>query len=445
VDRESHWSNGDVLAGKYRLDERLGAGGMGEVWSAEHLSIGTQVAIKLLSADVSLRPETRGRFEREARAAAALQSPHVVRVFDHGTESGVPFIVMERLVGETLAARLVRGPLPPADVARVVGQIALALSCAHAAGIVHRDLKPENVFLVAGDGGEVAKLLDFGIAKVSAEIAQKAAPTRTRSGSLLGTPLYMSPEQLRERPVDFRSDLWSLALVAFECSTGTTTFSGESVAEVIADVLSGHLPVPSERAQVPEGFDAWFQRAASRDPAARFEDARTMAAELARVARHDVTPPKPTTAAARATTATVTGDGSVLVSERRPARSAARVWLGAALILGAVGVSGALLARDGTSAAKDRASPSAEAAVDRAPADAPPETGHGEVRPDAIERPSLSPAATSVAPPPAIPSLPAPRSPAEPARPRVAAKPTASTSAPASAPSPSASTHVLGF
>src|SRR5690349_165943 len=146
------WSPGDVLAGKYRLVERLGTGGMGEVWSAEHLSLGTTVAVKLLHPHVAGRAGTAERFEREARAAAALTSPYVVQIFDHGSERAVPYIVMERLVGETLAERLRRdGALAPDAVIRIVTDLGRALAKAHRAAIVHRDIKPENVFLVQNE------------------------------------------------------------------------------------------------------------------------------------------------------------------------------------------------------------------------------------------------------------------------------------------------------
>ncbi len=285
---EARWTAGDVLGGKYKLASRLGAGGMGEVWSAEHLGIGGAVAVKVLHREVARRPDIAKRFAREARAAAALRSPHVVRVFDHGFERGQPFIVMERLEGETLADRIAaRGALPPRDTLRVITHVARALTCAHEAGIIHRDLKPDNVFLVPGEDGETAKLLDFGIAKVSPEIAAQTETAHTQTGSILGTPRYMSPEQLRERPLDKKSDLWALALVAFECMTGETAFSGHALAEVINDVLSGPIPVPSKRAPVPAGFDAWFRRAASRDPKRRFESARQMVDALAEVVEAD--------------------------------------------------------------------------------------------------------------------------------------------------------------
>jgi eukaryotic-like serine/threonine-protein kinase len=264
---------GDLLAGRYRLVAPLGRGGMGEVWRAEHLALRSPVAVKLIHALAAQSEESRGRFAREARAAAALRSPHVVQVIDHGVEQGVPFIVMELLEGESLGQRLRRvGILTPAETAKIVTHVARALDKAHSAGIVHRDLKPDNVFLVRNVDEEIAKVLDFGIAKTEAGFGQVEASTRT--GAVVGTPHYMSPEQARgTRAVDHRSDVWALGVIAFQCLTGRLPFESEVLGDLLLRICAEPIVVPSSLAHVPPGFDAWFARAAERDPERRFQSA----------------------------------------------------------------------------------------------------------------------------------------------------------------------------
>jgi serine/threonine-protein kinase len=209
---------------------------------------------------------------------------HVVQILDHGVHADVPFIAMELLEGETLAARLdaVRR-LAPAAVCRVLGHVAKAVTKAHALGIVHRDLKPQNVFLVRDDDeDEIAKVFDFGIAKLTAPRLE-GSMSSTSVGSLLGTPEYMSPEQSRGEPVDFRTDLYALGVVAFECVTGYLPFRTQDPGEVLFLAARGELLRPSEVAEVPPGFDAWFARAVSKDPAARFDSAKTQIAMLREV------------------------------------------------------------------------------------------------------------------------------------------------------------------
>jgi len=202
---------GAVIGGKYRIEKLIGRGGMGSVWSAVHTTLGQRVAVKLIARRYAMSREARHRFDLEARAVAQLRSRYVVQVYDHGeTDDGTPYIVMELLEGESLDARLSRGPLTLAAAASILDQISRALSRAHALGMAHRDLKPENVFLTTSpDGdGEVAKVLDFGIVKIRGE---EGLGSSTRTGAVLGTPLYMSPEQARGlKTVDYRTDLcWS--------------------------------------------------------------------------------------------------------------------------------------------------------------------------------------------------------------------------------------------
>jgi eukaryotic-like serine/threonine-protein kinase len=276
-----------LVAGKYRLTSLIGRGGMGSVWEGTHVTLGTQVAVKFIDSEYADSPEARNRFESEARAAAKLRSKHVVEVYDHGvTDDGRPFIVMEYLRGEPLDKRLDRvGRLSGKETGRMLMQVCRALSKAHAAGIVHRDLKPENVFLVWDDedGADVAKVVDFGIAKFTDN--QLANSSATRTGSVLGTPYYMSPEQARGlRSVDYRSDLWSVGVIAYRCIIGVLPFDGEAVGDLLVKLCTAPLPIPSRMApDVPPGFDAWFAKALTREPAGRFSSAAELAESLAAV------------------------------------------------------------------------------------------------------------------------------------------------------------------
>jgi eukaryotic-like serine/threonine-protein kinase len=273
-----------LVAGKYRLTRLLGRGGMGSVWEGVHETLGTRVAVKLIDIEHVQSGDSQRRFETEARSAAKLQSKHVVEVYDYGVSpEGQPFIVMQYLAGEPLDRRLERvGRLSPLETARVVLQVCRALSRAHAVGIIHRDLKPENIFLVRDeeDGTELVKVVDFGIAKVVGAAAQDSA---TRTGSVLGTPYYMSPEQARGlRSVDHRSDLWSVGVIAFRCMVGRLPFDGEAVGDVLVNLCTGPIPVPSELVpDLPPGFDAFIARILSRTPSERFASAAELGEALA--------------------------------------------------------------------------------------------------------------------------------------------------------------------
>ena len=270
---------GEILGGKYRLEQEIGRGTMGTVWSAVHLTLGQRVAIKFIAAEHAQAAEARHRFSVEAKAAARLRSRYVVQVYDDGeTPEGTPYIVLEYLDGETLEQRLERErDLPLNDAVRIMRHVARALSRAHASGIVHRDLKPGNVFLTRSEDDEmgwVAKVLDFGIAKLE----EQGIASTTKAGALLGTPLFMSPEQVKGADsVDSRSDLYSLGMVFYNMLTGVYAFNGESFADVFVAICTEPLPDLRVAAPwVPGSVADWFARACARDAQQRFQSADEM-------------------------------------------------------------------------------------------------------------------------------------------------------------------------
>jgi eukaryotic-like serine/threonine-protein kinase len=273
---------GMIIAGKYRIEEPLARGGMGSIWRARHLALETGVAIKFISAEVFALAEARRRFQREARVAALLQSPHVVQVSDYGVEGEIPYLVMELLHGEDLGERLKRKPqLTVDETVSIVIQVARALRRAAEAGIVHRDLKPSNVFILHGDEDEeLVKVLDFGIAKMPPLLVDDDF---TKTGAIIGSPRYMSPEQARgSRLVDPRSDLWSLAVIAYRALTGQLPFQSMDMLDLIEKICT-ETPIPPSKIEpsLHPDIDAFFVRALCRDPAGRFQTARELAAMFA--------------------------------------------------------------------------------------------------------------------------------------------------------------------
>jgi serine/threonine-protein kinase len=367
-----------ILSGKYRLERELGRGGMGSVWLAEHLTLRSPVAIKLIDPGIAENPEALARFLREAQAAAALRSPHVVQILDHGVDNGVPFIVMELLEGESLASRIERAHrLSPAETARILTQVARAVTRAHEAGIVHRDLKPDNIFLVRNDEEEVAKVLDFGVAKASSH-GMGAASGATRTGSVLGTPYYMSPEQAEgAKSIDGRSDLWALGVIAWECLLGTRPFEAETLGGLLLAICARDIPVPSSVGAVPPGFDAWFAKACARNVAYRFNSAKELAAELRHVcsgAGSDMavgygpqygpasSQHGPSVQAASLPLASTTGHLSLSASrEAPPKKSLAPLLIGGGVTLAAVAVAALVALRPSSTETTPSATPAAAA------------------------------------------------------------------------------------
>jgi hypothetical protein len=247
---------------------------MGQVWLANHRGLDIQVAVKFMRRDVADDPVSLARFEQEAKLSARIKSPHVVEVFDYDvTETGVPFIVMESLRGRDLETVLQNGrTLGISDTARVLVHVCKALSKAHAVGVIHRDIKAENVFVCQEDGVAFIKVLDFGVAK------EVTAAGISLSGTTVGTPSYMSPEQLfHPKEIDLRTDLWATAVLVYRCLTGSFPFEGESFASVCLSVSKGKFAVPSARNSVlPGGLDVWFKRAFHKNLDARFSSAAEM-------------------------------------------------------------------------------------------------------------------------------------------------------------------------
>ncbi|WP_437760715.1 protein kinase domain-containing protein [Sorangium sp. So ce1389] len=270
-------AEGSVIAGRYRLERMLARGGMGSIWVARHLQLDVGVAVKLMASEYAASTTARARFEREARAAAQLKIPNVVHVHDYGIEDDTPFLVMELLEGEDLETRLAReGRLTGAATLTIVTQVCKALRRAHEMGIIHRDLKPANLFLSRQDEDELVKVLDFGIAKAEGMLL---AGKETKTGTLVGSPYYMSPEQVRRsKSLDRRSDLWSIGVIIYRCLTGRLPFPGEEIGEVFVAICTEDFPLPSSLApELGPEVDRFFARALMRDPEHRFQSASELA------------------------------------------------------------------------------------------------------------------------------------------------------------------------
>ena len=286
--------SGDFITDRYELIEEIGRGGIGAVWRARDKKRDRDIAIKVITPldhQGEHSDNKVGRFVREARAMAKLKSPHIVKIFDHGScpapdgEGELVYIAMELLTGESLRARVKREKgMSPASTMRVLAHVGRALALSHQRGIIHRDLKPANIFLcLTPDAEFTAKVLDFGMVKsVAAPLA--TVDVRTETGRPLGTPYYMSPEQARGlESVDHRSDLWAMGIMAYECLVGERPFKGKSLTRVFTAIAIGEIPVPSDHAEVPPGFDNWFLRACERDKQKRFQSAKMMVDELQEV------------------------------------------------------------------------------------------------------------------------------------------------------------------
>ncbi len=288
-DQELQELVGKTISGKYAVTRLIGKGGMGAVYEAENLGIGKMVALKFIDREFAKDETVASRFAREARAASSIESAHIVTVFDAGTDDGRPFLVMELLRGEDLGTRLRRlGRIPVADALHVVAQVLRGLGRAHASGIIHRDLKPDNVFLVQSDGDPLfAKIVDFGISKIQRASSGTAPLALTQKGTVIGTPLYMSPEQAQALPdIDGRADLYSVGAILFECLAGAPPHTGANYEQVILSICMNDAPdLRTFNGSVPEPVAQFVARALDRDRTRRYPSASHMLAAL-----HDIAP-----------------------------------------------------------------------------------------------------------------------------------------------------------
>jgi serine/threonine-protein kinase len=279
----------DVLGDRFRLERLIGQGGMGTVWSARELPTNKRVALKFLRGTASA--EAMKRFFREARAAMAVKHPSVVRVHEVciGPDGG-PLMVMELLDGESLGNRLQRGKLLLSEAAPILLRVVSAIGTAHAMGIVHRDLKPDNVFIVQGDRHEKVRVLDFGIAKLTAQSGEAMATAGlTSTGAVLGTPYYMSPEQVfADKSIDHRADIWSIGIMAYECLTGKKPISGDSIGALLRAITDArHVPLKDVEPDLPPDVCELTERMMSVDREARPRDLREVFAVLAKYSPRD--------------------------------------------------------------------------------------------------------------------------------------------------------------
>ncbi len=374
--------DGCVFGGRWEIVRCIRAGGMGAVYEVVHRETRARSALKVMLPDLMTSSELRERFRQEAMVTATIESDHVVKVFDGGTdaESGSPYLVMELLRGEDLGARISKnGAVPKEEAVALLAQVALALDKTHAAGVVHRDLKPENLFVTErDDGASCVKVLDFGIAKLVAQSISKAETTRT-----LGTPLYMAPEQVRgDGTIGPAADLLALAHIAYALLVGEPYWKKEKVAHesvypLLMAITDGTKDPATARAaaagvELPAAFDAWFSKATAALPEDRFTSAPELVRELARTL--GVTPPQ-----SIADKTPITDSPPV---PAKPALGATRIGLGlAAIALVALGIgygasvhAGDTPRRDATASAEptaDAAEPQGAAATDTPAPDAP--------------------------------------------------------------------------
>jgi len=297
IDRRLSDSNqqwlGKIVDGRYRVLEVIGRGGMGVVYRVEHLRMGKVAAMKVLHRDLVEDADVVSRFEREAAAVSKLHHPHTVQVFDFGTAAGALYLIMEYVRGQDLARIIERdGPIPWSRAAPLLAQICGALQEAHELGIVHRDLKPENVLITRSTAGrDYAKVLDFGLAVVSRPGDQRAAKRETARQQIVGTPYFMSPEQIRGDDVDARTDIYSFGALMFEVLTGQHLYAGTTAVGVLTKHLTADPDAPSMRAPkmgIPPEVDHLCRKALARDPSARWQTAAQLGEAIEDVFRATV-------------------------------------------------------------------------------------------------------------------------------------------------------------
>ena len=400
--------------GAYRVLQQIGEGGMGTVWLAEHTMLGRRAALKLLHPMFSTRADIVQRFFNEARAATAISDPGIVQIFDFGHHvDGSAYIAMEMLDGEPLDKRLRRvGRIPPSDTLRIMRQVASTLGVAHTRGIVHRDLKPENIFVVRDPevfGGERAKILDFGIAKLTGD-----QHVKTQTSAVMGTPAYMSPEQCRGAGhVDQRSDVYALGCVLFALASGAPPFDAEGAGEIIAMHLREPPPLLSSRvAGVPPELDALVARCLAKDPGHRYSSGTELAAAIGALlgASSNVSFPVVASAASlprahaqSSTTLSSANGATAALTGPPPTRSRGPVIALVAVVL----VGGGIAALVATNTGKHAAAPEPTAQLTPAPAATPPATTPPAITPPAATPPAATPPAATPPTPKTVPPDPA--------------------------------------
>ena len=391
--------------GPYRIVKKIGEGGMGAVYLAHHTLLGRAAAIKVLLPSLSSQREVVERFFNEARATTAVNDPGIVQVFDFGHHTdGSAYIVMELLEGESLDARLHRGTLSVADALRITRQVAGSLAAAHARGIVHRDLKPDNLFLVRdpeAQGGERPKILDFGIAKLTGDSSDR---TRTRTGTVMGTPVYMSPEQCRGTgSIDHRSDIYSLGCVLYHLLTGHPPFDLEGIGEII----SAHLREPPRPTGLAPAIDDLVLRCLAKAPEQRFQSMTELQAaceaQLAKITganAQTIAVAAPLALPASTTFSRAAGEAAVAPRKRSFA------WIA---IGGVVAAGLAVFALTRPSASNDESRPAAAAPVAPSPPPPPVPAAAAPIAIDAgvPDAPPAPPPPVDAAPPADAPAAPA--------------------------------------
>jgi len=299
VSEEPLLPNGTLVDDKYTIQRALGRGGTGTVYEAQHAVIGHRIALKIVNAARAERPETLARFQREPSICGTIRHPNVGQIYDVGTHDGKPYMVLELHEGQTLADVLDESVLPLPAIIEIALQVLSALAAIHDVNVVHRDVKPDNVMLVRSINGDiVVKLVDFGISKViNTDIGER---TLTREGSILGSPDYMAPEQLRGQQVDARTDLYAVGVLLYEATAGSAPFDAENLSDLMAAVLRDPVRPPRElRDDCPLELEALILKALSREPGDRFQSAVEMARQLEHVRTAMHYTPDPTMAGLR--------------------------------------------------------------------------------------------------------------------------------------------------
>ncbi|HYP88281.1 MAG TPA: protein kinase [Polyangiaceae bacterium] len=400
---------GTLLAGKFRIIQRLGEGGMGSVYEIEHEITKHRRALKMLHSQMAALPSIVERFLREASAAGRVGNPHIAETFDAGRlDTGEPYLVMELLRGEPLSSRIARGRLLVHEVVDLIGQAAVGVAAAHAAGIVHRDLKPDNLFVVDIDGRPFIKILDFGISKF--DQATTGGMALTKEGAAMGTPYYMSPEQIRGLSnLDARADVYALGVILYECLSGKRPFESDVLTHLAILIHAGECePIERLRQDLPPGFAELVRQAMASDRDKRIATAAELRSKLERYGQISFRTqtslsslPPPSMAPARSVAMATSGVGVSMQTPPPVPGSKRGLLLGGLAAVGVVLIGGALLALRSPSSPAAGAAPSSTG-VDAATAvKAEPTPPHAE----SAEPPAPVAIATEKAePPPAAPS-----------------------------------------